>query len=348
MACQHAEESNTDPQSLAKFEPPDGQCLVFVGQELEAIGGVSAPFNDGYMDYFEKPAGWTMYSGINPGDTSFGHVMQGLDGIFQVADWGDGASNISLQLEDDDFEGMALAIGFWMVNHEEELAAGVHDSLLLVFGEWLNSLGSRPVFLRIGYEFAGEWNGYERESYVKAFRYVRDFLENMFVTNVAFVWQSHGWGEPMELLESWYPGDEYVDWCAFSFFNRWDETNMIEFARNHNKPVFIAEASPTLPTENVKIDNISKPTMLGDSRQAQQAWDIWFRAFFDMIQENEDVVKAFSYINCNWKSHPMWKGNPVFENVDARLQINPIIVDKWKSKMKEDRYVLASDIRDLW
>ena len=347
IACQENKDATEKSRSLAKFEPPSGHCLVFVGQELEAIGGLQSPYNDGYIDYFEKPAGWTMYSGINPGDTSFGYVMQGLDGIFETADWGDGASNMSLQLQDDDFDGMALAIGFWMVNHEKEVAMGLHDSLLTVFGEWLKSLGSRPVFLRIGYEFAGEWNGYNREEYINAFRHIRDFLENMSVVNVTYVWQSHGWGEPLDLLESWYPGDEYVDWCAFSFFNRWDETNMIEFARMHQKPVFIAEASPTLPGENVKIDNVSKPTMLGDSLQAQEAWDIWFTAFFEMIEENQDVVKAFSYINCNWKSHPMWKGNPVFENVDARLQINPIIADKWNSKMQEDQYLQTSDLGDL-
>jgi len=79
-------------------------------------------------------------------------------------------------------------------------------------------------------------------------------LEEMGVQNVAYVWQSHGWEEPMERLEAWYPGDEYVDWCGYSFFSRWAEANMIAFARKHNKPVFIAEATPTISTGMTKID----------------------------------------------------------------------------------------------
>ena len=35
-----------------KFEPKDGKVLVFVGQDLEALGGVKQ-YENGYLDYFE-------------------------------------------------------------------------------------------------------------------------------------------------------------------------------------------------------------------------------------------------------------------------------------------------------
>ena len=44
--------------------------------------------------------------------------------------------------------------------------------------------------------------------------------DSMGIENVAYIWQSHGFDEPDSLLEAWYPGDEYVDWCGVSFFNR--------------------------------------------------------------------------------------------------------------------------------
>ena len=325
----------------AKFEPEDGECLLFIGQDLEAIGGLEE-YNDGYLDHFPTPGGFTMYTGISPGDTSFGYVMKGLDGIWTTDDWGDSNNNMSLQLADSDFDNMALAIGFWMVNHEGAIARGEHDDMVLRFGEWLKSLHPRPVFLRIGYEFSGEWNHYDPKDYITAFRRIKDKLDAIGVENVAYVWQSHGWEEPMDLLETYYPGDEYVDWCAYSFFARWDEANMIEFARKHNKPVFIAEATPTISTETVRENGKTKETILGNKDQGTEAWEKWFVPFFKTVEDNPDVVKAVSYINCHWKAHRMWFDNPTFQDVDARIQTNEDISSQWLEETNKERYIKSS------
>ena len=347
QSCIHTVTSTEEgqPEELkqrAKFEPEDGKCILFVGQELTAIGGVEG-FEDGYFNHFRAPGGFTMYTNFSPGDTMFGHVTKGLDGVFSTDEWGDTPSNMSLQLADEDFENSALAIGLWLVNHEGEVAKGEQDSLINKLGDFLKSLGDRPVFLRIGYEFAGEWNHYDREEFLTAYKRIKDTYDDMGIDNVAYVWQSHGWEEPMELLEAWYPGDEYVDWCAYSFFARWDEAHMIEFARKHGKPVFIAEASPTLGTETVKENGKTKEIILSKPEQAQEAWEEWFVPFFQTIEEHEDAVKAISYINAHWKAAPMWFDNPTFQDVDARLQISPMISKKWKEKVYTDRFLHASD-----
>jgi len=330
---------------LAKYEPEDGKCLVFVGQELEAIGGLE-DYNEGYLDHFEKPAGFTMYTGLSVDVESFGFMFKGLDGVFTTDDWGDSYNNMSLQIMDEDFNGMALAIGLWMTGgNEVNVANGERDSLINKMGDWIKTLAPRPVFLRIGYEFLGPWNNYDREGYLTAYKRIKDKLDAMAVNNVAYVWQSHGFDEPHELLELWYPGDEYVDWCGFSFFNRWDEQRMISFARKKGKPVFIAEASATLPSPTVKTTGLSNETLLTDPDQAQQAWSGWFTPFFKTIEDNEDVVKAISYINCHWKSHRMWYNNPTFKNIDARLQTSDFISKKWKEKMNEPRFIHASDFK---
>ena len=347
IACQadKQEAVQTVAEPKAKFEPENGKVILFVGQEMEAIGGLEA-WNDGYLDHFETPAGFTMYTKLRPGDEEFGFTYTGLAGLTTTDDWGDSPSNMSLQLADPDFEHMALAIGFEMVNHEGAIARGERDSLVFAFGHWMKSLGERPVFLRIGYEFGGAWNHYNREEYLAAYRYMKDAYDSMGLDNVAYVWQSHGWEEPIDLLESWYPGDDYVDWCGYSFFARGDEANMIEFARKKGKPVFIAEASPTIGTETVKTNGQTKSTVLGNPEQAQEAWEEWFLPFFKTIHDNEDVVKAISYINCNWKSHTMWENNPTFQYVDARLHTSPMISEKWKEEINSGRYLLAS--KDLF
>lgn len=335
-------EAQREARQRAKFEPKDGEVILFVGQELDAIGGL-ADYDDGYLDHFPAPGGFTMYTDITPGNEMFGYINKGLDGMYTTDNWGDGDSNMSLQLADPDFEHMALAIGLWLVGHEDKVADGVHDELIDRLADFMLLLGDRPVFLRIGYEFDGHsWNGYEIEPFKAAYRRIKDRLDAKGVTNVAYVWQSTGWVSNFEQLEEWYPGDEYVDWCGFSFFSRWDEQKMIEFARMKGKPVFIAEASPTISDHTVKFDGDTKTTILSNPEQAQEAWEKWFTPFFRTIDENPDVVKAVSYINAHWKSRPMWKNNPTFRDIDARLHLDPEVARKWREITDQPKYLKAS------
>ena len=163
----------------------------------------------------------------------------------------------------------------------------------------------------------------------------------MGVENVAYVWQSTGWVSNLEQLEAWYPGDKYVDWCAYSFFSRWDEAKMIDFAREKGKPVFIAEASATVSDFTVKFDGQTKETVLSNEAQAIEAWEKWFIPFFRTIDDNPDIVKAISYINCNWRAHAMWENNPAFQLVDARIQESTYISEKWVGQIRNSKYLSA-------
>ena len=58
---QSAEAQKTSNRPLAKFEPEEGKVLLFVGQELNAIGGLPE-YTNGYMDHYDRPAGWTRNS----------------------------------------------------------------------------------------------------------------------------------------------------------------------------------------------------------------------------------------------------------------------------------------------
>ena len=117
---------------------------------------------------------------------------------------------------------------------------------------------------------------------------------------------------------------------------------MIEFARSKGKPVFIAEATPTISTETTNIDGATKETILSNPEQAEEAWQNWFIPLFRTIDENPDVVKAVSYINAHWLSRPMWEHNPTFKGIDARLHINQTIADRWTAETNKDKYLKAS------
>lgn len=322
-----------------KFEPKDGECLVFIGQDLEAIGGLD-DYQEGYADFFETPAGVTVYTNLSPGGESYGYYNRGLDGITTKANWGAGDCWADLYIQDATFQNSAIAIGLSMVDHEKKVGSGAHDHLIRELGQWIKST-NRPVFLRIGYEFDGwDWNHYKKKHYLKAWERIHSIFMEMQIDNVAFVWQSKGTGSDQDMLAAWYPGDELVDWCGYSYFGQPDE-EMIIFARKHKKPVFIAEATPVRELQNLFFDTDLKKETL-----EKVIWEQWFVTFFKTLEENSDVIKAFSYINTDWSSQGMWINNPVFQQVDSRIQVSEFVSQKWKEEMEKSRYLKASP--ELW
>lgn len=313
-----------------KFEPKDGKVLVFVGQDLEALGGIKQ-YKNGYLDYFETPAGITLYSNLSPGDQSYTLLLEGLDGLKTKANWGAGDTCAQYFIDDEQYNNTMLAIGLSMVNHDKNVAKGKHDKLIIELGEWIKTT-KRPVFFRIGYEFDGwDWNHYKKKHFLKAWKRIYKIFRKIKVDNVAFVWQSKGTGSNQKVLEEWYPGDEFVDWCGYSYFNNPDE-EMIQFARKHKKPVFIAEACPVLKDDfgNFHADLKKNPKLI---------WKNWFVPFFETIEKNKDVIKAFSYINVEWKSQMMWATNDYFKNVDSRIQKSEYITKKWLTEIAKEMYI---------
>ncbi len=340
-SCTSQPTDKQETEQRAKFEPADGEVILFAGQELEAVGGLDN-YSDGYYDHLPTPGGYTAYTDFLTGHESFGFMHKGLDGLTTTDDWGDGPENMSLALSDSDFDNSCLAIGLDMSQGNDSVTAiGGHDQLIHRLGNWLKELDDRPVFLRIGYEFDGyEWNFYKAEHFIPAYRRVKNKLDSMGVTNVAYTWQSKGKGANRETFDKFYPGDEYVDWVAYSFFTP-DDVNhpMIQFARDHKKPLFIAESTPVLLDSN----GVSQHLDLTKTADAERAWKEWFTPYFKAINDNPDVIKAISYINGNWKSRPMWKNNNFFKNIDARLTENEYMKSQWLQETNQEKYLKSSD-----
>jgi hypothetical protein len=346
----------------AKFEPNDGECLFFIGQDLRAVGGLDN-YTDGYCDSFDVPAGVTVYTSFAKGSESFGYIQKGNDGIKTIANWGAEDNCAQCYINDDDFNHSMIAIGLSLVGHEERVANGQHDDLVTELGLWIKSI-QRPVFLRIGYEFDGwEWNNYNKDQFLASWKRIHSMFAEMEVNNVAFVWQSKGRGlgksTGQDILEEWYPGDEFVDWCAYSYFLGADQ-EMLTFARKHGKPIFLAEATPLLYNKNKFIGMDSENPELSleayrnqfldvfftNPEQAEQAWNQWFVPFIKTLNDNKDVIKAFSYINVNWSIQPMWKDNGFFKHVDSRIQESDLITKKWLEEITKPRYLKPSP--ELW
>lgn len=105
---------------------------------------------------------------------------------------------------------------------------------------------------------------------------------------------------------------------------------------NNNRESIMAKFEPK-DGECLFFDtDLSKPNV------AKEAWESWFVPFFNTLNQNKDVIKAFAYINVDWSVQPMWINNDLFKHVDSRIQESAFISKKWKEEISKPRYLKPS------
>jgi hypothetical protein len=208
---------------------------------------------------------------------------------------------------------------------DEAVGRGDEDWRLEALCAGLRSLG-RPVFLRVGYEFNGSWNGYGPAGYVAAFRRVAEKVRAAGLEDVALVWdwsadaeldaeRGGARGLPVVRYGGFYPGDDVVDWWGVNLFTAESLSagatkSFLEDARRHRFPVMIGESAPR-----------GVPVTLG-----QVAIDRWYRPYFGLI-EGSPGVKAFCYIDWDWSAYPQWASWG-----DSRVEDDPIVLRFWRGE----------------
>jgi len=283
-----------------KFTPPEGKVLLFVGQDIDTIGA-----------YIEStgviPAGFMGYTSI-----------QHAEGIYEPAD--EGAGTQYLEHLAKRYPDTLMQIGLYMVGALDGILEGHADGSIDFIGGWIKGFG-RPVYLRVGYEFDYPGNGYEPDKYIEAYRHIVERLRAGGVENVAYVWHSYASKTERPVMD-WYPGDAYVDWFGISFFGKPNSymDDMAELAAEHNKPLMIAESAPH-----------------GIGAQIPEAWEAWFKEFFDFVSNKN--VKAVCYINMNWDACQMWEAEGWG---DSRIQADDLIKKEWLKEIKKARYIHSS------
>ena len=296
-----------------KFVPPPGKTLLIVGQTVGGIDEYVSEFSDEPL-----PGGWAAYWGIPS--------MDGVTNTFLTENGG----RQNHQILVDRFPNTVLQSGLWMVGTwdvAKKAGDGEYDSVVRAFSAWAKTT-SRPIYLRIGYEFDGQHNELEPTEYVRAYRRIVDIMRAQGVENVAFVWHSYA-APPYRgyALTDWYPGDDYVDWVAVSLFGHMYSSRpttylsaVLDLAREKKKPVMVAESTPTS----------------GIQQRGTAAWDTWFVNFFSLAYEKN--IKAISFINEDWERFNFpgtnWK--------DARLQNNELIAEAWFRETNKARYLKQS------
>lgn len=353
--------------SSAKFAPPPGRTLLIVGQDLDSLLQYRKECSE-----CPTPAGVTTYLGfydlLAADANQFGGLGEAPNGEpAPDGDWGAGSINARRLAAE--FPDSALVLGVDISNSRRQdglaqTARGDHDDKILRLAKFCKSM-RRPIYLRLGYEFDGAWNqGYENHrTYIAAWRRIVDLMRAQGVDNVDYVWQASASpiddvidGGRRENIRDWYPGADYVDWVALSWFltaaeqprvdnirpptQRELADEVLAFARQERKPVMIAEAAP----QGYDVGGLARADRspiwdgaAGRGRVAKtpdQIWNEWFQPLFGYIDANRDSIRALAYINALWDAQPMW-GPPYAHGYwgDSRVQANDLIQRRWLTEI---------------
>lgn len=140
-----------------------------------------------------------------------------------------------------------------------------------------------PVFLRLGYEAEGPWNGHDPEFYKELWRIVVEEIRRQEADNIATVWQiaaacfpqgqdfvynnaeekglrsntlardQYGLSADTAIaFDQWFPDEDLVDWTGISYFTQFEDCRngndtlqeAVDFLRTKGKPILLAETAP--------------------------------------------------------------------------------------------------------
>ena len=364
IGCNKEKEEKSKIDSAINV-PADQKILLFMGQDNGTI--------DEYTSSIDYPiTGFTLYIGV--GDE--------MKGFYDDVNWGAGKVNFSEMLKKHPTQ--ALAIGVHMggiIGPDTAVFAEKKAHYTKVIKKFIGYvqkdplLTNRQIFFRLAYEVEAPWFGHNPKDVAKAFKIAKEEFTAAGLKNVALVWQLAS--NPTlkyspEMLEDWYPGDEYVDWVGLSTFyfdasydKAWscakDQTKgkkpseiynlIMDFSRKHQKPVLIAESTPQ--SMNTKAGTVGC-TWGGQDKEVeypknvekigqQQIWDTWYKEYFSFIYGNKDVIRGVAYINTDWDLQNMWackKGHcPVGYWGNASIQDSELIKKNWLAEIKKDIWV---------
>ena len=264
------------------------------------------------------------------------------------------------------------------VSRAPVIPLGVLDAQIDQLATWLKQLDT-AVFLRLGYEFdllGGQYG--PAPLYAIAYRYVVDRLRARGVGNVAYVWHSAGafWrvtdysgavgaagtfdrsgtsapfmaayaesargrGFELQPITAFYPGREYVDYFAISY---WGDACC--GGRSNDQ----ARADYELRTRELlaQARALGLPLMLGESTPVYVGADSgaesveWLDGMFALVEEFD--IRALALIVPDWRAggffaQPFWNGYWP----DARIHRFAATKARYLAEVARSRYVHGAD-----
>ncbi len=289
-----------------RLDPGAGRVLHGAGQSSDAVADYSAALPGTppvlYMDYvgLDLPV-WAIHAWCaNLGDQ-----------LNRRAGWA--IPQIGLSMTADGQPGR---------HFEHRVAAGEFDAAIDAFCVGLKVI-DRPAIVRIGYEFNGQWNGYQPEAYIAAWRRIAAAVRRHALNEVALAWCYAPDGNDKDFMR-FYPGDEHVDWWSIDLFapqhfTAPDTIAFMQAATAAGFPVLIGESTP----RGIGV------------LAGEDSWRRWFEPYLAFIAQWPQV-KGISYIAWDWSTRPAWK-----DWGDARLWRDAVVLERWREVLAQPRWMHA-------
>jgi len=217
------------------------------------------------------------------------------------------------------------------------VTAGSYDSKLTETFQYMNTM-SFPVFLRIGGEMNVWSNATTPADFIAAYRHIAD-LARTYAPNVALVFSPNYSSAYKVDMDSFYPGDSYVDWVGTSlYYNRYHHSGdtardefygvgkygdallnvqqTVNLAKLHSKPVIITEGG-----SSNKFGDVDNSVWAAD--RMQRAY-----AYLTMVYPQIKAIVSSDY-GIEWeKTDYSFTNNPtVSAAYNTAVANNPTLTD---------------------
>lgn len=324
-------------QDQALFEPPDGRIYHGTSPTPTAVDGYVAALGD--EGIFPLIEGTHMsIPGTRPQN-----FQRNIDSFLARTSAANRVPHLSLGFNGPDGSNdVEIATGSSFDNYIEDAARLVRDY-------------DKPLFVRLGFEFNGSWNGYEPYQYVLAFRKIVDRFRAAGVENAAYIWcYEPDAADDFDVdinasVPKWYPGDDYVDWFGLDVFNSSHfSANTEGGSRGNSIPFDRASKFLTLASERAKPVILSETAAINahitpDAEDpglvdGEHDWNLWFDPFFDWLEEHPEI-KAWLYMNQNYLTD---YGGHYYENNnwgDCRFEVNSFIRQRYVQALQSERFI---------
>lgn len=277
----------------AKFEPEDGKIISSAGQRPYSIAPMMMT-----ADPDRKPMLVATYASLL--NTNLSADVLAAPTLYPGA---------YIQF------GMSLGYGDTELDN---INAGLHDETIRALARRYKEVPAN-LFIRIGTEFNARQ--FDSGKYILAYQRIWNLFASEGTDNVAWVWTSSGrrmWSE----IESYYPGDDYVDWFGY---DQWAKSNV-------NVPIV------PRPSYLAAAASRSKPIMLGETgaNYMETNGEDWMTVGPKFFTELKDSgAKAFNYINFDWETKygigTTWG--------KARYTDDPAWISVYNTEMQDSTYL---------
>jgi len=216
------------------------------------------------------------------------------------------------------------------------------DAYLRQFADEAEELGV-PVFLRFASEMNGTWTNYsgDPELYKKKWRLVHSVFQER-APSVAMVWTVLAM--PEKTIESFYPGDDYVDWVGVNVYNVMYHNGSFKQKADHEDPLDLLSYvynrfSRTKPIQlsefGVSHYNVT------DGRQTVDFAKEKLARLYGNLQEKFPRIKAVFYFDVN---------NVAAENEARRINDYSLtneqqLIDAYKQAVADPYFLSSAAIR---